>query len=133
MVRDLEMPFEIIGVPTVREPDGLALSSRNRYLSPSARSAALVLSRALNAGVEAAPKGMPSVLAAGRTALETAHDVRIDYFVLRDPDFAAGPHLWSGAAAGRRPGRLCPVDRQRGRDAAVVKLIDVGRLEAPRI
>ena len=96
MVQDLEMPFEIIGVPTVREPDGLALSSRNRYLSPSARSAALALSRALNAGVEAAPKGMPSVLAAGRTVLETAHDLRIDYFVLRDPDLRPAPT--SGAA-----------------------------------
>jgi pantoate--beta-alanine ligase len=96
MVRDLEMPFEIVGVPTVREPDGLALSSRNQYLSAEERSAALALSRALTAGVEAAPKGLAAVLAAGRTVLETAHDVRVDYFVLRDPDL--GPQPRSGEA-----------------------------------
>jgi pantoate--beta-alanine ligase len=91
MVRDLEMPFEIVAVATVREPDGLALSSRNRYLTPAERSSALALSRALTAGVAAAPNGMASVLAAGRTVLETAHDVRVDYFVLRDPELRRAP------------------------------------------
>ena len=91
MVRDLEMPFDIVGVPTVREPDGLALSSRNRYLSSAERSAALALSRALSAGVDAAVKGMAAVLAAGRTVLETAHDVGVDYFVLRDPELGPAP------------------------------------------
>jgi pantoate--beta-alanine ligase len=91
MVRDLEMPFEIVGVPTVREPDGLALSSRNRYLSSEERSVALALSRALSAGADAAPKGMAAVLAAGRTVLEKAHDLRVDYFVLRDPDLGPAP------------------------------------------
>ncbi len=47
MVRDLNMPLEIVPIETVREPDGLAMSSRNAYLSPSERSSALVLSRAL--------------------------------------------------------------------------------------
>ena len=47
MVRDLDFPVEIVAVPTVREPDGLAMSSRNRYLSPDERSAATVLYRAL--------------------------------------------------------------------------------------
>ena len=96
MVRDLEMPFEIVGVPTVREPDGLALSSRNRYLSPNERSTALALSRALFAGAEAAPKGMAAVLAAGRTVLDSAHDLHVDYFVLRDPELDSVPA--SGAA-----------------------------------
>jgi pantoate--beta-alanine ligase len=104
MVRDLEMPFEIVGVRTVREPDGLALSSRNRYLSSEERSAALALSRALSAGVAAAPKGMAAVLAAGRTVLEKAHDVRVDYFVLRDPDL--GPAPASGEARLLIAGRL---------------------------
>ena len=49
MVRDLDVPVDVVGVPTVREPDGLALSSRNRYLSPQERRSALVLSRALTA------------------------------------------------------------------------------------
>jgi pantoate--beta-alanine ligase len=96
MVRDLEMPFEIVGVATIREADGLALSSRNRYLTPEERSSALALSRALNAGVAAAPNGMASVLAAGRTVLESAHDVRVDYFVLRDPEL--GPAATFGEA-----------------------------------
>ncbi|MDG4866160.1 pantoate--beta-alanine ligase, partial [Streptomyces sp. T-3] len=50
MVRDLNFPVEIVGVPTVREDDGLALSSRNRYLSPAERHTALALSGALFAG-----------------------------------------------------------------------------------
>jgi pantoate--beta-alanine ligase len=91
MVRDLEMPFEIVGVPTVREADGLALSSRNRYLSTEERAAALALSRALSAGVATASKGRAAVLAAGRTVLETAHDVRVDYFVLRNPELGTAP------------------------------------------
>jgi pantoate--beta-alanine ligase len=91
MVRDLEMPFEIVGVPTVREPDGLALSSRNRYLTTKERAAALALSRALTAGVASAPKGRAAVLAAGRTVLETAHELRVDYFVLRDPELGPAP------------------------------------------
>ena len=62
MVRDLEIGTEIVGVPTVREPDGLALSSRNRYLSAGQRQAALALSHALREG--AAQTDAESVLEA---------------------------------------------------------------------
>jgi pantoate--beta-alanine ligase len=57
MTRDLELGVEIVGVPTVREPDGLALSSRNRFLSPAERRAALALSRALREGAAHADPG----------------------------------------------------------------------------
>jgi len=57
MVSDLDMPVDIVGCPTVREPDGLALSSRNGYLSPAERAAAPVLHRALSAGVQAITDG----------------------------------------------------------------------------
>jgi pantoate--beta-alanine ligase len=58
MVRDLDLPVEVMAVPTVREPDGLALSSRNRFLSPEQRAAALVLSRALRTGDAAVARAM---------------------------------------------------------------------------
>ena len=57
MVADLDLPVEVVGCPIVREPDGLALSSRNAYLSSAQRQAALVLSRALEAAARAALDG----------------------------------------------------------------------------
>jgi pantoate--beta-alanine ligase len=57
LVEDLDLPIEVVGCPIVREPDGLALSSRNAYLSPENRRAALVLSRALEAAAGAVVKG----------------------------------------------------------------------------
>jgi pantoate--beta-alanine ligase len=64
MVRDLDLPVEIIVVPTVREPDGLAMSSRNAYLDPEERGRAVALSRALRATADAAERGETSVEAA---------------------------------------------------------------------
>ncbi|GAA2353099.1 pantothenate synthetase [Catellatospora methionotrophica] len=86
MVHDLELGVEIVGVPTVREADGLALSSRNRYLSEAERRAALALSRALRAG--AAERDPGAVLAAARAEL-TGLDV--DYLALRGADLSEDP------------------------------------------
>ncbi len=70
MARDLNFPVEIVGVETVREADGLALSSRNRYLSAADRAAALGLSKALFAAREAAPLGPAAARKAARGVLD---------------------------------------------------------------
>jgi pantoate--beta-alanine ligase len=85
LVRDLEIPVRIEVCPTVREADGLALSSRNAYLSAGEREPALALSRALAAAEAAVAAGMrdaPAVLAAARAELEAA-DVEPEYLELR--------------------------------------------------
>lgn len=87
MVADLNVPVSIIAAPTVREPDGLAMSSRNRYLSPAERATALALSRALHEG---AGHGTPrEILDAARAVLDQAGRAQpplvLDYLVLVDP------------------------------------------------
>jgi len=96
MVSDLSLPVEPVGVPTVREPDGLALSSRNRYLSADERRAALTLSRALQSGAAAGPQGAAAVLACAEEVLAAEPGVAPDYLVLTDAELGPAPE--SGAA-----------------------------------
>ncbi len=85
MVTDLDMPVEIIGVPTWRDENGLAMSSRNRYLAPEQGETALTLSRALVAGAAAGPLGRDAVLQAAREVLLAREDLTIDRLDLVDP------------------------------------------------
>ena len=89
LTRDLDIPTEIISVPTIREPDGLALSSRNVRLTPEQRSAALVLSAALENAQSIADTGLQDAyqLAAWmRQTIEVQPHAKVDYAVVVSPD-----------------------------------------------
>ena len=128
MARDLDFSFPraeaIIGVPTVREPDGLAMSSRNAYLSPAGRAQAASLPRAMQAAVRALAAGqpVPDALADLRAALLAGGFVSIDYAELRDAD-----SLVELPALGTSPARLLVAAR-----IGKARLIDNIAVPAPK-
>jgi pantoate--beta-alanine ligase len=106
MVRDLDIPVRIEGVPTIRETDGLALSSRNAYLSPEERKAAPALHRVISAVAEALKRGgaAAQAIASAKTELQKAGFTKVDYIeavdvnTLKPVDRAGGPTRVAAAA-----------------------------------
>ena len=96
MVRDLCMGIDVVGAETVREADGLALSSRNRFLDPEQRRQAVALSRALQAGQGQAAYGADAVLAAAHDVLDTTTGVDLDYLSVTSTDLGDPPDHGEG-------------------------------------
>ena len=89
MVQDLDLPVEVVVCPTVREPDGLALSSRNVYLNKKERTIALSLSQSLALAQErldAGERDLASITTAMKAKLQAHPEIQIDYVVIADPD-----------------------------------------------
>lgn len=96
MAADLDLGVDVVGVPTVREPDGLARSSRNVFLSAADRRDATAFARALRTGADAAghavdPGTAADVVAAARTVLAAHPGIAVDYVELRSPDLGPAP------------------------------------------
>ncbi|MDK2766259.1 pantoate--beta-alanine ligase [Sphingomonas sp.] len=120
MVADLDFDIDVRGVPTQRDDDGLALSSRNAYLAPEDRAAAVALPRALGVAVRAIEKGddPATALATARVSLEAA-GFEVDYVELVDADSL-------GAPVAGQPRRLLAAARIAG-----TRLIDNVAVAAP--
>lgn len=91
MVADLNVDVQVVGVPTVREADGLAMSSRNRYLDSAQREVAVALSAALTAGAHAAFEGAQAALDAARAVLDGTPGLVVDYLQLRGTELQPEP------------------------------------------
>jgi pantoate--beta-alanine ligase len=101
MVRDLDLDIDVVGRPTVREADGLAMSSRNTYLTADQRPAALSLSAALRLARErvgAGERDSAVILEAVRARIETHPEARIQYAVVVDPETMADAPRVDGPA-----------------------------------
>ena len=96
MVADLNVDVPIVGVPIVREPDGLAMSSRNRYLNDVEREQAGALSSALLAGMYAASGGTSAALDAARAVLDEVPAIDVDYLQVRDTSLGPRPQTGIG-------------------------------------
>jgi pantoate--beta-alanine ligase len=123
MVADLNVDVVVAGVPTVREKDGLAMSSRNRYLDPTQRELAATLSAALTAGAHAALAGGQPALAAARAVLDAVPGLTVDYLELRDPEL--------GPARAGEPGRLLVAARVGSTRLLDNIAIEIGTSPAP--
>ena len=136
MARDLDFPVEVVSVATVRETDGLAMSSRNTYLAESDRDTALCLSRALRAGAASAVEGPSAVRRAARAVLVREPLALIDYLVLVHPSTLEDvPEWYCGEALLAVAGRVgttrlidnIPVNVGPGGGALEVFSEDAGR------
>jgi pantoate--beta-alanine ligase len=123
LVKDLRFDVEIVGAPTLREPDGLAMSSRNTRLDPEARRQARVLWQALGEAERAVASGERNaarVLALAATAIEKAPRATLDYVELRDPEsLEPAPGVLAGPAL-----LALAVRFESTLDGAGVRLID---------
>lgn len=94
MARDLDIPIKVVGIPTVREPTGLAKSSRNAYLSPSEEKTAISIHQNLLRTAEAIRSGQaPTRAAAAATRRLTAAGLKVDYFEARNSETLARPRI----------------------------------------
>lgn len=96
LVDDVNLDVKIVGVPTVRESDGLAKSSRNRYLDPTQRELATTLSAALVAGAYAASRGVDAIIDTARQVLAHHPEIEVDYLEVRGPALEAPPEQGDG-------------------------------------
>ena len=96
MSRDLCLGVDVVGAETVREADGLALSSRNRYLDSQQRRLAVTLSRALRAAQDRAADGAEAARAAATAVLDAEPEVGVDYLAILGPELAEAPESGEG-------------------------------------